>query len=294
MERRSLEYFRAVADTGSISAAATRMSVTQPAVSKQIARLEAELSMRLFHRTTHGMALTPAGETLQSLSGDLLTRFERAEGTLRSRFSGMPEFRVACPPTTAYVLVSPFMADFDPGIADLVMVRADDVDGLLDHDVDLAISTLVPPPNREFVVVGSLPVTVQAMPDVMRSRFGDSAVAALEHVVDDLLLVAATGVHVVFERATVGFDPAPRVRKVAMGFVGQSLAANGHGLVVATEQPQFGLERRHATARGERLMSELYASWSPAHYAARELRDIAASFSHWLAVTPPWGSPGIG
>jgi DNA-binding transcriptional LysR family regulator len=291
MDRRSLEYFRAVADLGSISAAALRMSVTQPAVSKQIARLEAELSVRLFHRTAHGMSLTPAGETLDVLGGDLLTRFERAEGTLRSRFSGMPEFRVACPPTTAYVLLSPFMAAFDPAIADLVMVPAPDVDGLLDHDVDLAVSTLLPPANREQVVVASLPVTVQATPDLMETRFGDGQVAPLERLLDDLLLVAATGVHVVFDKATAGFEPAPRVRKVAMGFVGQSLAANGHGFVIATEQAQFGLKRLPATAGGQPLESQLYASWNPNHYSAPELRAIAESFSRWLAVTPPWGMP---
>jgi DNA-binding transcriptional LysR family regulator len=289
MDRRSLEYFRAVAELGSISAAAARMSVTQPAVSKQIARLEEQLAMRLFHRTTHGMALTPAGEALQALGGDLLTRFERAEGTLRSRFSGMPEFRVACPSTTAYVLLTPFMADTDPSIADLVMVPAPDVDGMLDHDVDLAISTLVPPANREQMVVGSLPVTVQGTPALMDARFGDAEAAALELLVDDQLLVAATGVHVVFDRATMGFEPAPRSRKVAMGFVGQGLAANGHGFVICTEQSQFGLRRLPATAGGEPLHSPLYASWSPSHYSAPALREIAESFSRWLAATPPWG-----
>lgn len=245
--------------------------------------------MRLFHRTAQGMTLTPAGDNLFALGNDLLTRFERAEGLLRSRFSGMPQFRVACPPTTAYALITPFMAANDPPIADLSMVPAPDVDGLLDHDVDLAVSTIVPPVNREQLVVGLLPVTVQGTPELMHARFGDATTAALELLVDDQLLVAATGVHVVFDRATVGFDPAPRSRKVAMGFVGQGLAANGHGFVVATEEAQFGLKRLPATAAGEPLVSPLYASWSPGHYAAAVLGGVAEDFRRWLATTPPWG-----
>ena len=97
MDRRNLEYFRAVAHTGSISRAAASMSVTQPAVSKQISRLESTLSLKLFHRTSAGMAMTAAGEALYDLGGDVLTRFDRIEDTLKARFTGRPAMLFAVP-----------------------------------------------------------------------------------------------------------------------------------------------------------------------------------------------------
>jgi DNA-binding transcriptional LysR family regulator len=58
------ESFLAVAEAGSISEAAKRLFVTQPAVSAEIASLEHTLGMRLFFRTNRGVRLTPEGTVL--------------------------------------------------------------------------------------------------------------------------------------------------------------------------------------------------------------------------------------
>jgi DNA-binding transcriptional LysR family regulator len=60
-----LDTFLAVAELGSISAAARRCFVSQPAVSQQISALEGQLGVQLFERTTRGMRLTEAGRVLQ-------------------------------------------------------------------------------------------------------------------------------------------------------------------------------------------------------------------------------------
>jgi DNA-binding transcriptional LysR family regulator len=61
MDRYLLRYFLAVAELGSFSKAAARVSVTQPTLSVGIAKLEEQLGARLFERTTRRVALTPAG-----------------------------------------------------------------------------------------------------------------------------------------------------------------------------------------------------------------------------------------
>ena len=62
MELRHLRYFIAVAENQSFRVAAERIHVTQPAITRQVQDLEAEVGVALFQRTTIGVVLTPAGE----------------------------------------------------------------------------------------------------------------------------------------------------------------------------------------------------------------------------------------
>jgi DNA-binding transcriptional LysR family regulator len=71
-----LRTFVAVAETGSFSAAAERLSYTQSAVSQQIATLEADLGTPLL--TRRPVSLTPAGERLRRHATILLVRLEAA------------------------------------------------------------------------------------------------------------------------------------------------------------------------------------------------------------------------
>jgi DNA-binding transcriptional LysR family regulator len=59
-----LDAFVASVDEGSFSAAARRLGITPPAVSKSVARLEAGLGVRLFQRSTRSLSLTEEGERL--------------------------------------------------------------------------------------------------------------------------------------------------------------------------------------------------------------------------------------
>ncbi|GAF13266.1 transcriptional regulator [Bacillus sp. JCM 19045] len=64
MEIRFLEAFLAVAEEGSVSKAASRLNLTQPAVSRQLKQMEAVLQVRLFTRSYEGMQLTERGHSL--------------------------------------------------------------------------------------------------------------------------------------------------------------------------------------------------------------------------------------
>lgn len=64
METQNLHAFVRVAETGSFSAAAEQLHITQPAVSKRIAALEDQLSVRLFDRIGRQIRLTEAGRVL--------------------------------------------------------------------------------------------------------------------------------------------------------------------------------------------------------------------------------------
>jgi DNA-binding transcriptional LysR family regulator len=78
MDIAALQAFLAVAETGSFSRAAEHIFLTQPAISKRIAALEAELGARLFDRIGRRVYLTPAGEALQARSRAVLNGLEDA------------------------------------------------------------------------------------------------------------------------------------------------------------------------------------------------------------------------
>jgi DNA-binding transcriptional LysR family regulator len=75
-------YFLAVAETGSLSAAARQLSVSQPTVGRQITELETRLNTRLFDRASHGYFLTRAGEAIQNQISVIETSFLEVEKTV--------------------------------------------------------------------------------------------------------------------------------------------------------------------------------------------------------------------
>jgi DNA-binding transcriptional LysR family regulator len=83
MEIRQLRYFSEVYRTGSISLAAENLSVTQPALSQQIALLERELKTRLFERSKRGMKATEAGEAFARRASSILTSIADLESEIR-------------------------------------------------------------------------------------------------------------------------------------------------------------------------------------------------------------------
>ncbi|MBQ9115557.1 MAG: LysR family transcriptional regulator [Clostridia bacterium] len=75
--------FLETARSGSISAAARRLYVTQPAVSVGIIQLESELGVKLFFRTSKGIKLTQEGETLYEYVANAMNFLESGEDKLR-------------------------------------------------------------------------------------------------------------------------------------------------------------------------------------------------------------------
>ena len=69
--------FLAVAETGSLSAAARNLSQSQPTLGRQIKLLEEQFNLRLFERQPRGLTLTPTGESLLQPARDMRDAFSQ-------------------------------------------------------------------------------------------------------------------------------------------------------------------------------------------------------------------------
>ncbi len=84
-----METFICVVETGSFSAAARRLRVGQPAISKTIAQLEGRLGTQLLLRSTHGLTLTEAGHAFFERAKRSVAQADEADAAARDVNTGL-------------------------------------------------------------------------------------------------------------------------------------------------------------------------------------------------------------
>ncbi|MDA0765920.1 MAG: LysR substrate-binding domain-containing protein [Verrucomicrobia bacterium] len=106
MELRHLRYFMAVAEELSFSKAGERLRIAQPALSRAVGELEADIGVQLFDRSRRQVRLTPAGEALWRESGIIFERLDDSIRRVRETARGeVGELRVGYigPPTRGFL-----------------------------------------------------------------------------------------------------------------------------------------------------------------------------------------------
>jgi LysR family nitrogen assimilation transcriptional regulator len=83
MDIRQLKYFVAIAEEGSLSAAAQRVNVAQPSLSQHVISLEGELRVKLLERSPRGVILTGPGEVLLNHAREIIGAMESAKEAVR-------------------------------------------------------------------------------------------------------------------------------------------------------------------------------------------------------------------
>ena len=113
METRALRYFQTVAEFGSYSRAAEYLRISQPAVSRQIRRLEGELGRVLFTRHGHGVSLTAAGRILFERTQIALGQLEQTKMEIRGGLAGPSGvIALALPPAAGHFLAPALIERF--------------------------------------------------------------------------------------------------------------------------------------------------------------------------------------
>ena len=108
-----MEAFVLVVDTGSFSAAARRLNIGQPAVSKLVAQLEERLDVKLLVRTTRGLTATEAGLNYYERARRSIEEADEAESAARGAGSGLTgRLRICGAVTFARIHLMPRLPEF--------------------------------------------------------------------------------------------------------------------------------------------------------------------------------------
>jgi DNA-binding transcriptional LysR family regulator len=109
----AMEAFVVVVDTGSFSAAARRLNVGQPAVSKMVAQLEDRLGVKLLLRTTRGLTATEAGLNYYERARRSIEEADEAELSARTAGSSLTgRLRICAAVTFARIHLIPRLPEF--------------------------------------------------------------------------------------------------------------------------------------------------------------------------------------
>lgn len=158
MDLLHLRYFQAIATSGSMTAAARVLGVSQPTLTVAIRHLEKHLGTTLFQRERSGMRLTSTGELLLRHAVDLFARMEQAEKEIRELESGdTGRFTIGCHESLGAYFLPGFMSPFlqqAPGIVlKLWNGTSDGVrEAVLDRTVDFGL-VVNPRPHPDLVIV---------------------------------------------------------------------------------------------------------------------------------------------
>ena len=181
MDLADIALFRTIVSAGSLSAAARSLGATPMLVSRRLAALEAELGVRLFHRTTRSLSLTAEGEAFLPHAVAMIEARDSAIESVSSGVSGISGLlRITAPNVIGHSVVVPVVAGL---IAGNPALRVDLTlsDGVLDiASAGLDVAIRVAPMKPSDLIATRLadnPYVLCASPAYL-ARFGEPALTA--------------------------------------------------------------------------------------------------------------------
>ena len=169
----ALRTFLRVADTGSFSAVAAELGVTQPAISRQLSGLEEQLGARLVHRSTHAVTLTEEGRDLIPSAQQLIDSAEALQQSVgRGRSKPVGRVRLSLPVPLGLYLSSRICQLLDRcEHLSIDLVLRDGVSDLVEEGIDLEVR-LGPVADSALISrrIGSTTAFLVAAPRYLQGR----------------------------------------------------------------------------------------------------------------------------
>lgn len=166
--------FLAVAEAGSLSAAARATGISQPTLGRHIQTIEAQLQVPLFARTAQGQALTEAGQALLPSARAMQAAAAELALTAKGQSGGMEgTVRITASRVVSHVILPRVLAllrEAEPGIQ-IDLVPSDTTENLLFGEADIALR-MYRPTQADLVArhIGDLPLGLYAAKDYLDRR----------------------------------------------------------------------------------------------------------------------------
>lgn len=169
-----IQSFAAVAEHGSLSAAARAQGSSQPTLSRHIAGLEATLGLRLFDRKSGGMILTDDGADLLAHAKTMADAAARFDASSNGHGSGVAgTVRLTASHVVANFILPPILCDLHrayPGIT-IEVVASDTTENLLRREADIALRMYRPTQNDVIAKhITDLPLGAYATPAYLETH----------------------------------------------------------------------------------------------------------------------------
>ena len=169
MELRQLRHFAAVAQHGSLGRAAVAIAISEPALSKSLGKLEAELGAKLFERGSKGVSLTVYGQSL-------LTRAEAILGEIDTIRREVDELREGHHGTVRVGMRPSFGTTYLPHAVASVMKKRRNFKAILREGFMPTLISELLQGKLDFVVATELE---EPHPSLVQEYFTDSPVRLL-------------------------------------------------------------------------------------------------------------------
>ena len=170
--------FLAVAETGSLSAAARSLGQSQPTLGRQVRAAEAALGATLFVRVPGGLQLTETGRTLLGPAREMAEASARLQTLAAGRDMAVSgTVRITASVVVSHYLLPPIVAELreaEPEI-EVELVPSDTTENLIYREADIAIR-MFRPAQLDIVTrkIGDSPMALYATGELL-SRFGQPA-----------------------------------------------------------------------------------------------------------------------
>ena len=299
---RLLEVFRTVVDANGVTEAASKLNITQPAVSKAIAQLERDLGLRLFGRSHGRLYPTGDAERLYAETERLFVQVATFHDRL-TRISTAREGRLvlAAIPTLATSIVADAAARFgmlrpEVKIEIIVANAASVAESVGQHRCDLG---LVHSPVTEKTVIGQI-IGESEIVAVMREDHPltrQKIISPADLSLEPLILndAGSPPTHLVYEtfaKARTDFHVAMEANSSAVGNVA---ARAGHGIALIDPWPNHpvptpGVELRRFRPRVPLRIVLLHSVFRPPSRLAEAFRADLAAVLREAARTSPFVS----
>jgi len=159
-ELRTLRYFVCVAEEKSLTKAANRLHIAQPALSRQIRGLETELGLALFVRTPRGVELTEAGDTLLRRAYVILNQIRQTHHDVTSHATNpRGVVTIGMPPTPGEFIGPPLLARIKAHYPEIELHFFEGFSGELErklHNNEIGVAVMHDPVPRDDIKVTEL------------------------------------------------------------------------------------------------------------------------------------------